>query len=421
MKTNAQLFKFFFAAALGGMCILGCTPDDPEADPGTEPPTGADTLTVADLDSFSDRLQFIGATKKPGKSPAAPGVSSLKISIKDTLHLVQGVLIPIRFLHENITDNVAGIYVQVVSMAGGGGLATNFYDVPEHPELAVNDSLSVIIVGFDQAGLGNPGGVPPAGGAPPTFDVTITPYNESGQPLDEITVPVSVEELNDNPKGENDSGKCGLVIGPDEVWEWEMSYILNPQATSEEDIFSFYADPFKIFGAEGQHINGCCVDGVTDYSTLVCPPNTPNHRILRFPTFYHRQSELLTFFDNGTYLRQTFEKVASAEPEISDFCGSGPGIVKRRIIHGVTNGNWTIKNINVPPSMKAYYNTRNRLTLQTTSSTGGGSFTNSGGFVHQLNCKYMVLAQPDNEGDSQIIYKFYNRQSTLDPDWYPTH
>ena len=219
--------------------------------------------------------------------------------------------------------------------------------------------------------------------------------------------------LNDDPKGANGSGKCGLVLGPDEVWEWNTSYVLNPQATSEANIFSFYADPKKIFGAGGQFINGCCIDGFTEYSTKCAP----NYVKLRFPTFYHRKSELLTFSDNGTYLRETVEAVANPAPDESDFCGSGPGIVKQKLSRVTSTGNWTIRNIGVPAHLRAYYNTRNLLTLQTTSSTGGG-FGNSGGIIHALGCNQLVLIQPDREGSKQDLYNHYHRQLTTDPDWY---
>lgn len=117
MKNLIQVLKLVRSAVVCAILILACKPDELGVDPTKKNP--ADTLTAADLDKFSDHLQFFSAVKKPGKSPAAPGGSSLKTNIKDTLRLVQGVVVPVRFLHLNSTDNVTGVYVQVVSTVGG--------------------------------------------------------------------------------------------------------------------------------------------------------------------------------------------------------------------------------------------------------------------------------------------------------------
>lgn len=418
MKTLIQFSKFF--CLFCGVSILACE-HDPEADPGTEPSAHADTLTVADLDSFSDRLQFFGATKTFGKSPAAPNGASLKISIKDTLYLLQGIHLPIRFLHENITDNVAGAYFQVVSKSRGGILATNFYEVAELTETAENDTVSVIMVGFDPPVIGNSSGVPPAGTPADIVDITITPYNEIGQPLDEITVPVSVQELNDDPTNANGSGECSLVNGSGDQWNWDMSFIqYTPQDTIKDpkSNFFFYSDPTKVFGANGQNIKGCCTDGVSSYD-IICASNTTTQRSLRFHTFYQIQAENFTFFDNGSYLRQTFEKSAIPAPDESDFCGGGPGVVKQRINHAVTNGNWTMDKMDVSQYFKeaSFDAPWTYLTLRGTSSTGGG-FGNPGGVVYQLTCNFLVLIQPDLEGFEHHLYKFYQRYSIEDQEYW---
>ncbi|QHT68804.1 hypothetical protein GXP67_20190 [Rhodocytophaga rosea] len=171
--------------------IFACKSDESETEPKNDNP--ADTISVADLDTFSDHLRFLGATKKPGKSPVYSGSSSLKISLKDTLYLMDEIKGPIKFLHEDTTKNVAGVYIQVHSMVGGGSLATYFYDVPEIPEMADDDSVSVVLVGVDHDGLEDIFGVPPAG-APFIFDVTIIPYGENGQTLGQTTRPVKIKD-----------------------------------------------------------------------------------------------------------------------------------------------------------------------------------------------------------------------------------
>ena len=105
--------------------------------------------------------------------------------------------IPIEFLHDAAT-NVAGVYIQVhrpaASTAGDPLYATYHYDVPELAESAESDTVSVIFVGFDPTGLELPLSLP----------VTISPYGENGQPLDEIEEIFTVEESNES---SNNSGR----------------------------------------------------------------------------------------------------------------------------------------------------------------------------------------------------------------------
>ena len=407
MKTFIQVLKFSCLVMLCSVFILACKKGEPDANPGPGTPT--DTTTVEDVNNVSDHLQFLGSTKKQGKIPAAPaGGSSLKISIKDTLYLVEGMKIPVKFLHQDTTKNVAGVYVQVhglfIGSTGGPLDATHYYDVPELTETAENDTVSVILIGFDPTDFK----------FPLSFTVTITPYDPSGQPLDVTEVPVTVVELKDDPKK---SGNCGLVLPDGDFWAWDLSYILTDPY---DGTFSFYSDPRVIFGKGGQNIKGCCVNGVSDYGATCLQKDSIYEKRLHFSTYYQIRSETFTFYDNGTFLRQTFEGTANPFPDESDFCGSGPGVVHEKLNHTVYNGNWTMNKMTVPPDLKPYYDTRNYLTLQTTSSTGGG-YGNPGGIVHQLDCRIGVLAliQLDREGFGQHLYKFYYRVSPGDLPWYP--
>ncbi len=102
---------------------------------------------------------------------------------------MDAVKIPIEFLHEDTTKNVAGIYV---GFPGG----SFYYVAAELQESEENDTVSIILMGFDPTGLE----------LPLSFDITIMPYSESGEPIDQITVPVKIEESNDDP---NKPGLCG--------------------------------------------------------------------------------------------------------------------------------------------------------------------------------------------------------------------
>jgi hypothetical protein len=401
MNTLTQLLKFSCTTLFCGILLLTCTSDDPEADPEI-----TDTLAVEDLDDLSDHLQFLGATKKEGKMPTAPSSSSLQFSIKDTLHLVSGILIPIEFLHDALTD-VAGVYIQVhgpLIGGSGGTFAGHYYDVPEVSNTAESDTVSIILVGFDPDDLTDPAGVPPAGSPP--FEISIIPYEEDGQPLVKTDVPVIVDDL-DDPNG---SGPCGLVLPQGDFWDWEQSYIIRPNGT-----LSFHSAPNVIYG--GQEIRGNCCNGKSTYGYCAIGDTTLNAS-LHFDTYYQIQGETFVFSDDHLFTRRTIEGTAVPVPEESDFCSDAPGVVRDRIDDITYYGNWSLNSMTVPADLKVYYDTRDHLTLQVTNSSGLG-YGNPGGIVHMISCQTLVMIQIDREGFGQHLYKYYLRRSPGDPDWYP--
>jgi len=401
MRHITQFLKPTCTVILCGILMATCR--KPETEPGNPPANNQTDSTNADI--ISDHLQFFDATKKQGTIPKGPAGSILKISFKDTLYLMDQVKGPIKFLHEDTTQNIAGIYVQVHGTVIGGTGATYYYDVPELTEMEESDSVSVIMIGFD-----------PAGFEPPlTFDITITPYDESGHPIAEVVRPVKIAEHNVEPNG--NAGSCGLVLPDDESWHWELSYILAEPIT-EEHPFYFYNDPNKIFGAGGQVIKGNCCNGISVYGPCV-PGDTTLNASLHFATSYRIMSETLEFHD-GTFLRQTFEDGANPLPASSDFCAGGEGMISYNLNHTIYNGNYTVTATTLPPDLQGYDDSL-RLTLQTTSSSPQGSgFGNSGGIIHQLDCTIgaLVLIQLDLEGGGNHLYKFYRRRNISDPYWY---
>ncbi len=421
MKIIKPFLKFSCMTVFCGMLLLACTSDDPETNPE---PEILDLATVEGLDSLSDHLTFASAEKIEGKVPSAPaGVSSLKFSIQDTLHLIPGVFMPVKFLHDELT-NVAGVYIQVRHFSGSTNLvteATHYYDVPEVPGTAESDSISVIMVGFDPSDFVDPVGVPPAGAPLPTFEIAITPYDPNGQPLDATVVPVVVEDMNDN----DPNGTCGLVLPEGEYWDWSMSYI--PSNPWDGD-FEFLSSPLDLFKGV-QNINGCCgADGNSYYGATCLNLDSTYQRTLPFTTFYLIAHESFIFSDNGTYTRRTQENSANPVPEESNFCDGIAGNVEIKFAKIDYTGNWTVDNVAIPPGYlvnpffgSITYTTRDRLSLQGTSSTTpGGGFGNPGGIIHLLDCKFgLILIQTDNEGFGQHLYKFYFRRKPGDKVWFP--
>lgn len=402
MKHVAQLLKPACVAMLCMGIILSCRKTDTGMNPGNPNPPG-DSVTNAD--SLSDRLRFFEATKKQGAIPKGPGGSSLKISFEDTLYLTDEVKLPVKFQHLDTAQNVAGIYVQVQAAAIGGPLdATYYYDVPELPEMGSSDTVSVIMIGINPTGLV----------LPLSFNITITPYNSRGLPIAQAIRPVKIAEKNIDPK--SNGGSCGLVLPDGEYWDWEVSIIGGGSP------LDFEADPDKIFGAGGQFIRGNCCNGVSTYG-FCSPFDTTLNARLHFATYYRIMAESLTFHDDGTFFRQTFEDGADPLPASSDFCGSAEGVIKYNLSHTTYNGNYTVTLAAIPPDLQVYRDDSLRLGLQTTSSSPQGSgYGNPGGIIHQLDCNIgeLVLIQVDLEGFGKHLYKFYTRRSFNKPlRWYP--
>ena len=231
--------------------LLACNADEP----ASEISKTVDPITVEGLDTLSNRLDFFYSSNLNGNIPAAPD-GNLKFSIKDTLYLGQGFYVPVKFLHDKLSD-VKGVFIQVVG-SSGGALASTYFDVPEIPDVSDSDTLSVIIIQFDPTDFGST-----SFDLPLFFNIKITPHDQNGQPLDEGIVPVKVEPLNDDIKGPSATDLCGLTDG---YWQWDLSY--NPKqkpgvSTDDPDVLVFYNDPGKVWGRDGQIIQGCCCGDVS--------------------------------------------------------------------------------------------------------------------------------------------------------------
>jgi hypothetical protein len=399
MKEVKALLKFLAAMSVSGLLLFACTnPIDPSPDPD---PGNSDPATVEELDNIFIQFRLSSAAVKiAGHAPTSSGSSGLKFNIKDTLRLIEGVDIPIRFLHTETTD-VKGVYIQVV---GGSFSSTHYYDLPEIAESEESDTVSIVMLDFEIDD--ELPGVPPAG-AP--FEIELTPHGPDGTPLGQVTVPVVVENFNNSA---NSPEPCGLSTGQ---WVWEESYIpKNP----DDGTYNFFNSPNKVWGLIGQLINGCCIDGVSAYGATCLNADPKFERTLNFQTFFNYREEAFIFSDDGTFVRFTSQFNANPFPEESDFCGGSQGLVKE-VLNNVTYfGNWTTQNFPLPEGLNKYYATADYLTLQTTSSTGFG-YGNPGGIIHQLSCDYLILIQLDNEGGGRNLFKVYRRiSSPEDLKWY---
>jgi len=357
---------------------------------------GNDILTV------SDRLQFFYATKQTGPFPSAPADSRIKISVKDTLYLMDEVKHTIKFMHSDTTKNVAGAYIQAYMTLSGVPVSTAYYyDVPESPEMANDGLVSVIVVGFD------PKDIP----RPLTFMIKIIPYDKNKQPLGLAERPVKVVP-NTIASGGN-AGLGGIETLADEYWDWEESY--KPAITGQLSVshyFEFWSEPEKYFLPEGQWIKGSCCAGYSIYGP--CPGQSKPNDSLHFNTFYRISSETFTF-SNGSFTRKTWEEAPAPLPAESDFCAGGEGKVRYDTAYNKYDGTYTISKVTPPAGISP--NDTLALVATQVTSTGGG-FGNSGGILHELNSNYLCMIKVDAEGFGQHQYKFYRRRKQGDPIWW---
>lgn len=375
-------------------------PLNPPVPPVTDSTTGN---AVVNSDTISNHLLFLNAIKKQGSMPTAPAGSSLKISYKDTLYIANDVKGPIKFLHEDTTQNVAGVYVQVKSKGGG---ASYYFDVPEVEEMKVDDTVSVILIGFDPKDLffGNIP-APPGGSTSFVFDVVMTPYDDNKQPIATATRPVKISKQKINEDGT--SGLCGLELPPGDFWQWDLSLIEDPSGNGK---LFFYNDPKKVWGG-GQLITGCCINGISSYNTVLgCDKDPTKARRKLFPTWFQHLESDIKFFDDGTYSHFSRQINVNPDPTKTNFCGSGQGVVEGFAKSNTETGTWKI--VKVPPYKG------DSLQLQPFKTAGGFGLTTPRGYIHQLACNTLVLVRPDNEGGNADFVSFYKRINTSINEWY---
>jgi hypothetical protein len=419
MKILKAILRFSSVALCCGLVVLACNSDELEVAPATENP--ADPAVVAALDGIADRLRFFGATKIQGNAPAAPSASSLKFSLKDTLYLVPGVKMPIKFLHIGATQNVAGVYVQVYNASTG---AQYYFDVPEHPTMEESDTISVVLVGFenDSTGLGPfGGGAPPASwtGGEDDFEIEITPYDDDGQLIDKVKVPVEVDEPNNDTDSPTAPDPSEFLNESGEWWEWSQTLTYN-RSTNEET--QFESAPDVILGGN-QIIKGCCIDGFSEYGVGFGCADSPLERELLFLTYVQFNYESINFRYDGTFARITLKTTSDPDPWNSNFCDDGnPGVVILDKTQASSLGNWSISKGVVPQNASYLFQDPSDVTYLTTRTTSqskpNGGFGTVGGIIWDVNSKFLMLLKPDSEGGDQHLMIIYERKLPTDEDWY---
>lgn len=366
--------------------VLSCKKGEDEPNPPNDTDTGGVSLAF-------DQLQFFHSTKITGAVPITATNATLKKSFKDTLVLFEDLQTPFRLLHEDVSQDVAGIFVSVDG-------SPYYYDVPELADSKTNATVSVFTMGFAKS----------ADDLPETFEVTMTPYNKSRQPVARFKTKVKRKKVSDI----DVNGFCGLALEIDEYWDWELSYI--PGLTDSGTI-KFINYPLKVWGAAGQEIKGSCCGRSTSIYGL-CPGADSANRSLHFNTFFGFPYEQFTFRSTGSFARKTAQISGKPDLDNSNWC-TNYAETDTSIQLVDYAGNWSVSVRSVPAGLHANYTSREYLSLQTTSSQGGLGYGNPGGFIHILQCGgYLWLIQPDMERSDMHLYKFYMRKKENEEVWH---
>lgn len=401
MKIHMLLFKFICSLLLCIILSVSCK----KSATGDDPPV----VILSDstnADTISNRLLFLKAEKIQGAIPTGPSTSNLKISFKDTLYVASNLKGPVKFLHEGTAQDVAGMFVQV---KGRAGAASFYFDVPEVEQMKVNDTVSTILMGFNPVDIltGNVP-APPGGSTSFVFDIVMTPYDDNKQPIASATRPVKIsrQKINENGTG----GLCGLELPPGDEWRWDLSLIEDPSGNGK---LSFYNDPKYVWGAGGQSITGCCINGVSSYNTVLnCESDPAKARRLLFPTFFQHMESSVKFFNDATYVHFSKQINVNPAPDRTNFCGGGQGQVDISQRNVTENGTWKITRVT------PYKGDSLRLQLTKISSSGGIGLVNPGGYIRQLECNLLVLVRPDNEVLNRDFISFYSRINVSINGWY---
>ena len=390
--------SFLLIVLVGGLFLYTCRSNDNEPLPESEGTSGA-------LDTLAGALRFHGGQRLTGTAPAGTS-GSLKFSIKDTLHLNQGVYYPLKFLHDSTSD-VTGVFIHVAGVANGS-FSSFYFDVPEVP--LDNDTISVVMIGFDPTKL--PGFDPPL-----SFNIRITPHDEKGTPLDTGIIPVEAEMPHNNM-----DGSCGLTGG---YWKWLFKYGELPGSDITPG-FDFFNAPEKVWLRKGQLIEGCCCNDVSSYNIgCPCAEDGISNAILRFSTFERYKEETLTLFENGAFFRQTLLDAPYPDPTASDFCSNAGGVVHSDLSSTSYQGNWILTDRSVPQVLLdlGYSDKMKTVELdQTSQDPKGGGYGNGGGWIGTVDCRALVLVGVDPEGTGEVYWTIYERKSDFqeanEDDWY---
>lgn len=292
-----------FAVLLCTVLVLSaaCKPDelpDPDPDPDPAPDT---TLTTEEADALLGSLSLYGDSMLTEGLPSSPDLSILLMNGEDTFFTVSGIRMPIRIKHP-ADQTISGFRVGIRN-------GSFHYDVPVTEEYD-GDTVSVIFIEV------LPDLIPPGEELPLHLPLEIIAYDEQKEPIDKLTRIFTVEEPN--------LPGCSIAIPPttDSAWMYTWWSTLSWSTVSVNRDFSFTNYPGKPFVTETT-IEGCC--DPTQPNGRCNPLSTTLNATVNFKGVYVINTEDLTFYTDGTYVRKTEEVKRNFDPSSTNFCAGIAG------------------------------------------------------------------------------------------------
>lgn len=272
-------------------------------------------ITEKDADAILAGFSFSKSTKVTGSVPPVTNSSLVKTNIGDTLYMLPDIKMPIRISHPQSVV-IGGWYVAVKN-------STFYYDVSIDQE-EDSDTVSVVIVKVDPDEIELPSG---GGEQAKNIPVEITPYDQNGQPIDVITRVLSVEEPSDICDIRVDGDTVGGAVSD---WIWYSTEIFDSKG-----VLKFINGPRQAFNAN-QEVVGCCADSTICPQAVFNPVTKATDLVydskLTAKTSYSILGETFTFFKNGTFGRQTVERIKNFSYTATDWCAGITGYNDRESI-----------------------------------------------------------------------------------------
>jgi hypothetical protein len=299
MKTWPKWQHLLPVAISAFAFCFSCTDPLPDMDPEGGGGTDTPEETPEEADKFLNALLFSNGSKISGAVPAVTNTSAIRTNVKDTLYLMEGAKIPIRFSHPE-GQPVAGIFIAVND-------GTFYYDVPvEHEE--ESDTVSIIFIDIDPDELELPYDAP----------AEIIPYDANDQPLDIVERIITVEEPS-GPGCDITVDRPGTLTDSTGLWapEWYWHHTVVYNSAGEATFINAPGYAHITLTA----YEGCCDHDDNKNCNIL---STTLNATVNAKISYTIMSETFAFFTNGTFARQTHERKQNFDAENTQWCPEIP-------------------------------------------------------------------------------------------------
>ena len=315
MSFIKTYLRYYSLLLCGLLLFCSCETDLDPDDPGNNPNNPNQPANI-DPDKASGYLRLDSPTVISGTLGSAVE-GQLKMDVEDTIFSIKGYPIGNRleFLHDP-TQDVSGFYIYV-------GGASSYYDVPEtiiegqYTPPEEGDTTAILDMDLDPT-IDNVD-------YPYTIEITIQPHDPSGNPLDEFTRWVTVEDPADSGGG---SG-CNTIARPlsDNTIHWDWDFTIRE---FNGDILNVFAPGLATpINSQG---SGCCSDNGKSYSVSdspACVPNTTASHMtwvqLEVDDYSVRPYELWQIYDDGSLMVLSNEIKKTYNRPTTNFCSGTVG------------------------------------------------------------------------------------------------